>query len=116
MEVYPILQNEELNQAYIGIVQKLNNAPLIHIGIRLPLRQTQELYKNMTGKEIYKSSLNMESSFYFSQPYFEAEHRCHYIFLISNYEEEISQSYFQKEVNKIFWKYPQLIITDEITK
>lgn len=41
MEVYPILENEELNQAYVEIVQKINNAPLIHIGIWLPKRETR---------------------------------------------------------------------------
>ena len=91
----------------------MNKSPLIHIGVWLPFEQTLELYKNMTGKQLQKSTLKSSSPFHFSHPHFEKAHNCHYIFWIGNYEESKKEEEMMLG-NKIFWKYPQIIVTNRI--
>ena len=111
MELYPILENGELSQSYIEIIKDLNRSPLIHIGVWLPFEDALQLYKNMTGKQLQKSTLKTGSPFHFSHPHFEKAHNCHYIFWIGKYEEGNKEEL--SEGNKIFWKYPQIIVTNK---
>lgn len=77
-------------------MRELNCLPVIHIAVWLPFEETQELYKNMTGKQLQKSTMKLDSPFYFSHPHYEKAHNCNYIFLIGPYEEEVDREFFKK--------------------